>query len=729
VADFGIALAVQSAGGQRMTQTGLSLGTPQYMSPEQAMGERTIDARTDIYALGAVTYEMLAGEPPFTGNSVQAIVAKVMTERPTSLHTLRDTVPASVEHAVIKALAKLPADRFATTAEFVAALHASAPAEDARRRMMPARAHTAWPAAILVAITVGAVAVAGWSFAHTPASSSSAIFDAGLPNDAPMSGGTTSRATGFGQSKGGLSVAPNGTFVVYSGLQGDSTVLWYRSLIDASAHPIDGTAGGSLPRISPDGARLAFVVGDRTLVMPIAGGTPRRLMDGDPPGTLIWVSATRLIAISNQGFTLNWIDPEVGVVERQVLNGRNARCYFGQWLPAQRRLLCSFNETATILDLTKNEGLPIRVRAANGAPGALASGAAFRLIDDRYMTYVALDGTLRAAAFDPETRTLGRSVSIIGGVDRDVVGIAQLDLAASDLLGFAPTSRSTTSSMVVLHPGAEPQPLPIDPATFLRFDMSRDRRRLAAVVLTDEGVELRIYDLRIGRPQTWLRGNDIKMPLWTPRGDRLAVYVQNDSGAALLIGSPDASAPPDTLMRGQGPESVFDAVHFSDDTTLIARAAGTRSYRLHLATRPVRIDTLVDDAFFTTVSPDGKHLAWHTATSNQLFVGTYPPSARRELIATAGVEPLWLSATSLLFRSSITWYEARIDPASGELTGPPTVWARDPRFLDTPGWSNRLSWDGGILYARSPLPSDARFLRFIPHFAARVKTAVDGAGK
>ena len=88
VADFGIALAVQHAGGQRMTQTGLSLGTPQYMSPEQAMGEKVIDARSDIYALGAVTYEMLVGEPPFTGPSTQAIVARLLSTAPQPLLSL-----------------------------------------------------------------------------------------------------------------------------------------------------------------------------------------------------------------------------------------------------------------------------------------------------------------------------------------------------------------------------------------------------------------------------------------------------------------------------------------------------------------------------------------------------------------------------------------------------------------------------------------------------------------
>jgi serine/threonine-protein kinase len=122
VADFGIALAIETAGGERMTQTGLSLGTPQYMSPEQAMGERTVDARSDIYALGAVTYEMLVGEPPFTGPTIQTIVAKVLTERPTAPRAIRDTVPPAVEAAVLKALAKLPADRFASAEKFAEAL-------------------------------------------------------------------------------------------------------------------------------------------------------------------------------------------------------------------------------------------------------------------------------------------------------------------------------------------------------------------------------------------------------------------------------------------------------------------------------------------------------------------------------------------------------------------------------------------------------------------------------
>src|SRR5687767_7454927 len=122
VADFGIALAASKAGGNRMTETGMSLGTPHYMSPEQAMGEREITARSDVYAVGAVLYEMLTGDPPFTGSTAQAIVARVVTESPRPLHPQRHTIPPHVEAAVLTALEKLPADRFATAAQFAEAL-------------------------------------------------------------------------------------------------------------------------------------------------------------------------------------------------------------------------------------------------------------------------------------------------------------------------------------------------------------------------------------------------------------------------------------------------------------------------------------------------------------------------------------------------------------------------------------------------------------------------------
>src|SRR5437588_717845 len=120
VADFGIALAVSAAAGSRLTETGLSLGTPQYMSPEQATGDRLIDARSDVYSLATVLYEMLAGEPPITGPTVQSVIAKVVTDRPRPLRQLRESVPPHVEAAVVKALAKLRADRFQTAAQFSA---------------------------------------------------------------------------------------------------------------------------------------------------------------------------------------------------------------------------------------------------------------------------------------------------------------------------------------------------------------------------------------------------------------------------------------------------------------------------------------------------------------------------------------------------------------------------------------------------------------------------------
>ncbi|MGK7311456.1 MAG: serine/threonine-protein kinase, partial [Candidatus Longimicrobiales bacterium M2_2A_002] len=122
VADFGIALAVSQAGGGRITETGLSLGTPHYMSPEQAAGERTLDKRSDVYALGCVVYEMLTGQPPFGGPNAQAVLGRILTGEPDPITEIRRSVPAHVEAAVHRSLERLPADRFESAKAFSDAL-------------------------------------------------------------------------------------------------------------------------------------------------------------------------------------------------------------------------------------------------------------------------------------------------------------------------------------------------------------------------------------------------------------------------------------------------------------------------------------------------------------------------------------------------------------------------------------------------------------------------------
>jgi serine/threonine protein kinase len=156
VADFGIALAVGSAAGNRLTATGLSIGTPHYMSPEQAAGESQIDARSDIYSLAAMMYEMLAGEPPYTGRTAQVVLAKRIAEPVPSVRRIRDKVPASVDVAIQRALDSVPADRFSTMGEFIAALTAP----DVSEAPQPVR-WKPWAAAGIAAVLVTAALVSG----------------------------------------------------------------------------------------------------------------------------------------------------------------------------------------------------------------------------------------------------------------------------------------------------------------------------------------------------------------------------------------------------------------------------------------------------------------------------------------------------------------------------------------------------------------------------------------
>jgi eukaryotic-like serine/threonine-protein kinase len=161
VADFGIARAIDAAGSERLTETGLALGTPHYMSPEQASGSRVLDARSDLYALGCVLYEMLAGEPPFNGPSAQAIMARHAVDPVPPLRTIRSTISPALEAVVGKALAKVPADRFGTALEFKEALDRAGLAPATTRPKSSRRRLTIGLAAVVLGAGVAAGMLAG----------------------------------------------------------------------------------------------------------------------------------------------------------------------------------------------------------------------------------------------------------------------------------------------------------------------------------------------------------------------------------------------------------------------------------------------------------------------------------------------------------------------------------------------------------------------------------------
>ena len=165
VTDFGVARAVSEAGGEKVTATGMAVGTPAYMSPEQASGEE-VDERTDIYALGCVLYEMLAGEPPLVGPTPQSTAAKRLTDRPTPLRALRSTVPLKLDQTIQKVLERSPADRYTTAAEFAEALGSITSGASGTIPVWPARRRI-W-IGVTSAAVISMAAVAGWLALRPP---------------------------------------------------------------------------------------------------------------------------------------------------------------------------------------------------------------------------------------------------------------------------------------------------------------------------------------------------------------------------------------------------------------------------------------------------------------------------------------------------------------------------------------------------------------------------------
>ena len=266
LADFGIALAVTEAGGRRLLQEGLTLGTPRYMSPEQASGG-TLTVRSDVYSLAAVVYEMLTGEPPHTGSTPQAVITKLLAEPPARIRAVRGSVPEQIDAAIARGLARLPADRFAGAGEFAAALAAPTTGSIAGRRRRVAIVAT------IVATLM--VAVSLWLGARSHARARGPAIAARDPTQVTATGNATTPA-----------------------LSGDGTQLAYVVTHCAGGSCVRGIdlqeIGGGTPRrvvdnatalysivSSPDGRSLLFVgtIGARygCYMVPTAGGSPRFL--------------------------------------------------------------------------------------------------------------------------------------------------------------------------------------------------------------------------------------------------------------------------------------------------------------------------------------------------------------------------------------------------------------------------------------------------------------------
>ena len=269
ISDFGIALAVGAAGGGRLTETGLSLGTPHYMSPEQATGDQAVGSATDTYALGSVLYEMLVGEPPYPGTTAQAVLGKIIAGKPVSATEHRPSTPANVDATVRKALEKLPADRFTSAQDFAKAL-----GDEHFRYGETVVGATAGDVRLWKRLSLGLAGIAtvlaaafGWAVLR-PAS----------PRPVTRVSVVIPEEQIFNPLRGDLDLSSDGSFWVYRGVaEGGQAQLWLRRSDALEATLIRGAGDGNHPAISPDGQELAFGRSGEIWVITLPDGVPQML--------------------------------------------------------------------------------------------------------------------------------------------------------------------------------------------------------------------------------------------------------------------------------------------------------------------------------------------------------------------------------------------------------------------------------------------------------------------
>ncbi|MEO7995790.1 MAG: hypothetical protein ABI852_00005, partial [Gemmatimonadaceae bacterium] len=669
-------LALSDSDVQRQTRAGTLIGTAQYMSPEQATGDQAIDARTDVYSLGAMLYEMLVGDPPHVARTTQGILAKVRTEKPTAVHLLRDTIPLAVSNVVDRALAKRPADRFQSMREFDAALTAAAngaqhaDATPSGTNTMvgdiqpPKRAYTAIAAAVLLLAAAGTFFVRNQRAVAAPqAANVASRFIV-----APLADAAIGRAP---------SITPDGASLVYAGSAETGRRLFVRNVNELVARALPGTEGALNTFISPDGQWIGFISADDKLQkVSLAGGTPTVMGGVFRYSDAAWVGNGRVVVSSYGQQGLSWTTgvsdglhqlTRLDTLRRESSHGRPFV------LPDMRTMvfLASHDRTGPgpepgdlavmTLDTTAKDAQPF-TRLGIQSLGAVG-------FVDGWLLHVAPDGGgLMAVRFDPITRTVhGQQLRVLDQAD------AGIDVAAVASNGTLLYTRARDSNIPLLVDSAGvAKPLLGDvTGSFMSPRLSPDGKRVAIQVTTKRGNDIWVYDLATGTPMHITSSGSAVGATWTPDGKDLVYFSTQDGKDAAWHASADGSTAPSRLLSSSG---IFGVSVASDGQQLLfQRMIDGRWSIWHadiagdLVPKPLVSEQY--DAFMPSLSPNGKWLAYaaNESAHYEIYVRPYPgPGAAIQLSHEGGTEPVWSKdGRHLYFRGDRRMYEADISDKGG----------------------------------------------------------------
>jgi len=681
VADFGIALAVQQAGGERMTRTGLSLGTPQYMAPEQAMGDRVVDARADVYALGAVTYEMLAGEAPFAGPTAQAVVARVLTESAPPLAARRPSVPPHVDAAVRVALEKIPADRFAGASAFAAALvdpgatHAggahrathgdrasegAASARSSAARTPGMRASTGRSPALLLLGSLAAVAIgvaveryrAGSTVPPPPQLAATGVMRFAIDSD---SGGL---------GLGAPAISPDGRTLVYGG-GARASHLVTRRLDELAPRAIKGSEYGESPFFSSDGAFIAYVAKGALWKVRLDAGTPALVTRLAGTGRFAggtW-GTDDVILFSTEPGELFRVSANGGTATRVPLADASMRLLHPRLLPGMRGAL------VTIARGTDPGRIGV-LELASGRVHEFGVGAGARYASGQ-IVFARRGGEVFRQSFDLDAmRPRGSEVRLQQGVDGAAVGpvalAALFDVAPNGTLAYRDVSGAgdgdETRLVVTDRAGRVqrivPSRVPWSPR------LSPDGRRVAygAFAPGRATSDLWITDLETNTTQQVTDdGGDSNDPRWSPDGRFLAYSALADDGKDLFVWPLDdrrarrlTSLPGSEWPSGwtsDGQQVVFTRWAGDDQRDVWLQPANGAAPRAMIATSAQETGG--------SVSPDRRWVIYQSDESGrtEVYVESFPSSGKKVRVSSGGgVNPMWRSDGAELYY----WEEDRL---------------------------------------------------------------------